>query len=147
VSQIALPLAFGVVLLIVLALASRVVDSSRDIWNMAPWFFLVLFVAIAGGFALAVNLSDRQLLDYFFKVLVVGGLVGWGSWRYELRSTARSSRRRREEAIKRWRGMTLEEGRSILPQKGPILTGDPIEHTIDGRGGFFDITEVGLVRL
>jgi hypothetical protein len=69
--------------------------------------------------------------------------------------------------------MTLEEGRSILPQKGPILTEfrvvrparkpwlsrlviclnageadrDPIEHTIDGRGGFFDITEVGLVRL
>ncbi|MGH2939256.1 MAG: hypothetical protein ACRDPE_14185 [Solirubrobacterales bacterium] len=221
VSHIALPLAFGVILLIVLALASRLVDSPRDILGMAPWTFLVLFVAIAGGFAVDVNLSDRHLLNYVFGVLVAGAFVGWGSWRYELRLAARAARKRREETIKRWRGdlrrderelavalpgsvgsgftlrcwakkelllldeacgrqlsqtverrwQALEEGLSILPPDGPVLTevrvirpmrkpwlsrleirvsaGEgvrgPIKHSIDGRGGLFDVTEVGLV--
>lgn len=221
VSHIALPLAFGVILLLVLALASRLIGSSRDIWTMAPWFLSVLFVALAGGFAVDVNLSSRALLDFVFAVLVFGALVAWGSWRYEVRSAARARRRRREDAISRWRGnlkwderelavalpgsvgsglklrcwatkdrllideaggrqlsqavdgrwQALEEGRLVLPLEGLILTElrvirpasrpwlrrleirveadeagrDPIEHSIDGRGGFFDITEVGLV--
>jgi hypothetical protein len=221
VSHIALPLAFGVILLLVLALASRLIGTSRDIWTMAPWFSSVLFVALAGGFAVDLNLSSRALLDFVIAVLVAGALVAWGSWRYELRTAARARRRRREDAVSRWRGdlecderelavalpgsvgsgltlrcwtekdrllldeagcrrlsetvdgrwQALEEGRSVLPPEGSILTeirvfrpmsrpwlnrleirvsaGEagrgPIGYSIDARGGFFDITEVGLV--
>jgi hypothetical protein len=113
VSQIARPLVFGVLLLIVLALASRLFESSRNIWTMAPWFGSVLFIAFAGGLAIDLNLSDRALIDFLVAVLVVGALISWGSWRSEVWADARAKRLRRERAVERWRGDYDREERKL----------------------------------
>jgi hypothetical protein len=112
-SQIAWPLAFAVVLLIILAMASRLGPSTRNPWVMGPILVSVVYLAAAGGIALDLNLSSGKLWNFVVFVLGSGALIAFVSWRIERAVEVRSVRSRRAELLTRWRRSYEVEEREL----------------------------------
>jgi hypothetical protein len=113
-SHIAWPLAFGVVLLIILAMASRFASTTRDPWMMVPIVVSVVYLAVAAGFALDLSLSSGQLWPFVTIVLGSSGLIALATWRLEVALNLRSEQSRREEVTARWQGDCAPAERELV---------------------------------
>jgi hypothetical protein len=103
-SHIAWPLAFGVVLLIVLSMASRFAGTTREPWAMLPILLSVVYLVVVAGFVLNLDLSTGQLWTFVVVILLLGGLLALVAWRFEVLTSARGERALRLELARRWRG-------------------------------------------
>lgn len=98
-SHIAMPLVFGVVILVVLAMISRLAYSAHDGWSMFPVFVAVLYVAIGSGFAIDLNLSPSALWPYVAVVLMGGAAIAFGCRQIEIIGARRAELVRRHSAV------------------------------------------------
>ena len=112
-SQLAWPLAFSVVLLIILAMTSRLAPATRSPLTMAPVLLSIVYLAAAAGLAIDENLSSGQLWDFVIGVLLSSGLIALGMWWLESMIGRRSVRARRVEIAQRWQGSRVIEERLL----------------------------------
>jgi hypothetical protein len=101
IGHIAWPLVLAVTLLLILAIAARLVSATRDGWTMGPWFLAVAYVALAGGFALDLYLTTNSLIPIVGAIVVVGASISWTTWYFESRSSLRLERIRRRQHVER----------------------------------------------
>lgn len=138
-SHIALPLVFGVVLLTILAMASRLAYSSRDGWSMLPVFVAVVYVAAASALAIDLNLSPSLLWTYVAVVLAGGALIAIVCRQYEVASARHIERVRRHAAVvRRADGCHKEERELAVGLPGTHGSGLKISCTTKGENVLLD---------
>lgn len=138
-SHIALPLVFGVVLLTVLAMASRLAYSSRDGWTMLPVFVAILYVALGAGLAIDLDLSPSALWTYVAAVLAGGALVAVGCRQFEVGRARRVERVRRTAAIaRRADGYRHEQRELTVGLPGTLGSGLKIACAAKGQSVLLD---------